>query len=94
MEATGQESVSALQDNAGQCRTMQDSAGQCRTVQDNAGQCTASAHVHKITNVPVFFIWGLDVMIFMQANPYLGRLEGVGGENLDFFGPKWHSLRS
>jgi hypothetical protein len=30
----------------------------------------------------------------MGANPLLGLLEGVGPENLDFFGPKWHSHRS
>jgi hypothetical protein len=31
-------------------------------------------------------------MILMRKNPLLRPLEGVGSENLDFFGPKWHSL--
>jgi hypothetical protein len=35
-------------------------------------------HVHKITNVHVFFIWRLDLIILMRANPLLGPLEGVG----------------
>jgi hypothetical protein len=30
-------------------------------------------------------------MILMRANPLLGTLEGLSPENLDFFGPKWHS---
>jgi len=42
----------------------------------------------------LFFIWHLDLMILMWSHPLLGPLEGVGPENLDFFGPKWHSLRS
>jgi len=46
------------------------------------------SQVHKITNVPVV----LDLMILMRANPLHGQLEGVGPENLDFFGPKWHML--
>ncbi len=33
-------------------------------------------------------------MILMGANPLFGPLVGVGPENLDFFVPKWHSLRS
>jgi hypothetical protein len=28
-----------------------------------------------------------DITILMQANPLLGSLEGLGPENLDFFGP-------
>ncbi len=35
---------------------------------------------------------GLDD--FDAGNPILGPLEGVGPENLNFFGPKWHSLCS
>ncbi len=31
-------------------------------------------------------------MILMRENPLLGPLEGVGPENLDFFGPKWSRL--
>jgi hypothetical protein len=34
------------------------------------------------------------VMILMGANSLLGPLDGLGLENLDFFGPKWHLLRS
>ena len=52
-----------------------------------------TTHVHKITNVPVVYM-GCDIMSFMRANRFRGPLEGVGPENLDFFGPKWHSLRS
>jgi hypothetical protein len=33
-------------------------------------------------------------MILMRANPFLRPLERGGPENLDFLGPKWHSLRS
>jgi hypothetical protein len=33
-------------------------------------------------------------MILMGANPFSGPLAAMGPENLDFFGPKWHSLCS
>ncbi len=33
-------------------------------------------------------------MVLRGETSLLGALEGVGPENLDFFGPKWHSLRS
>jgi hypothetical protein len=33
-------------------------------------------------------------MILMGANSLLGPLAGVGPENLDFFGPKWHFFAS
>jgi hypothetical protein len=40
-----------------------------------------------------FFIWSLYSMVLKwRANLLLGALEGVGPGNLDFFGPKWHSL--
>jgi hypothetical protein len=32
-------------------------------------------------------------MVLRRANSLLGALEGVGPGNLDFFGPKCHSLR-
>ncbi len=35
-----------------------------------------------------------DAMVLMRENTCGGQLEGVGIENLDFFGPKGHSLRS
>ncbi len=34
-----------------------------------------------------FFIWRLDLLILMRANPLLGPLEGVNPENLVFLGP-------
>jgi len=37
-------------------------------------------HLHKITNVPVFFIWRHYFTLLMRANPLLGPLEGVGPE--------------
>jgi hypothetical protein len=40
-----------------------------------------------------FVIWRLDLMILMPENPLPRPLE-VGPENLDFFGAKWHWLRS
>jgi len=40
-------------------------------------------HVHKITDVHVFFIWRSDLMILMGANTLLGPLEKMGPENLD-----------
>ncbi len=48
-----------------------------------------------IKKLPIylFFIWRLDLMLLMGTNPLLGPLEGVGPEILDFFGPRWHSLR-
>jgi hypothetical protein len=54
---------------------------------------TGEKQTKIITNVPVF-IWHLDLMILMWENPLLGPVEEVGPENLDFFGPKWHLLRS
>jgi hypothetical protein len=33
-------------------------------------------------------------MILMRTNPLLRPLEGVGPENLNFFGIKWHSFRA
>jgi hypothetical protein len=48
-------------------------------------------HVHKITNVTVFYIWRLDLIILMHdfdaANPLLGSLEGVGPEISTFLCP-------
>jgi hypothetical protein len=38
------------------------------------------------------FLWRLYLMVFRSATSLLRALEGVGPENLDFFGPKWHSL--
>ena len=43
-------------------------------------------HVHKITYVPLIDT-ALYVMCLMGANPFLGPLEGLGHESLDFFGP-------
>jgi hypothetical protein len=43
-------------------------------------QNTSETHVHKITNVPVFYL-ALELMILMVANPLLGLLEGMGPEN-------------
>jgi hypothetical protein len=42
--------------------------------------------VHKITNVPVVYM-ALILNGFEAWNILLGALEGVGPENLDFFGP-------
>ncbi len=51
---------------------------------------------HEVQNTPgaklvylklpiyLFFIWRLDLMIFIGENPLLDPLEGVGPENLDF----------
>jgi hypothetical protein len=33
------------------------------------------------------------VMVLRGATSLRGALEGVGPENLDFFGPKWHSRK-
>ncbi len=40
------------------------------------------------------FLWRLYLMVLRGATSLLRALEGVGPENLDFFGPKWRSLRS
>ncbi len=40
-------------------------------------QLQQKTHVHKITNVPVFFYY-IRRLDLMEANPFLGRLEGVG----------------
>jgi hypothetical protein len=37
-------------------------------------------------NVPVVYM-ALDIIVLMQANPLQRSLEGVGPENLDFYGP-------
>ncbi len=42
----------------------------------------------------LFLYLALDLMILTRANSLHGPLEVVGPENLDFFGPKLHSLRS
>jgi hypothetical protein len=52
-----------------------------------------STRVHRTTNVPVVFM-ALYVMILRGATSLVRALEGVGPKNLDFVGPKWHSLRS
>jgi hypothetical protein len=52
-----------------------------------------STWVHKTTNVPVVFM-ARYVMILRGATSLRGALEGVGPENLDFFGPKWHERRA
>jgi hypothetical protein len=59
---------------------------------NNTPQHTTTLHnntqVNKTTNVPVVFM-ARYVMILRGATSLLGALEGVGPENLDFFGPKW-----
>jgi hypothetical protein len=46
-----------------------------KCVRNTEYSCSKS-HVHKITNVLVFFIWRLDLMILMGANPFGEPLEG------------------
>jgi hypothetical protein len=48
--------------------------------------------VHKITHVPVFYM-AIGLNDFDAGKLITRPLKGVGHENLDFFGPKWHSLR-
>jgi hypothetical protein len=50
------------------------------SVQNTEYSCSKT-HVHKITNVLVFFIGQLDLIILMGANPLLGQLAGVGPRN-------------
>jgi hypothetical protein len=69
---------------------------QYTTTHNNRQQQTTTLHnstrVHKTTNVPVVFMV-LILNGFEGCNIItLGILRG-GPENLDFFGPKWHSLR-
>jgi hypothetical protein len=40
---------------------------------------TSETHLHKITNVPGFYL--TNDVILMGANPLLGPLEGVGPSN-------------
>ncbi len=40
------------------------------------------------------FLLRLYFIVLRSATALLGALEGVGPENIDFFWPKWHSLRS
>jgi hypothetical protein len=45
----------------------------------------------------LLFLWRLYLMVLRAATSLLSftrALEGVGSENLNFFGPKWHSLCS
>ncbi len=52
---------------------------------------TAPQHYDNLTiNVPVVFM----ARILRSATSLRGALEGVGPENRDFFGPKWHLLCS
>ncbi len=51
----------------------------------------AKTHVHKITNVPVFYM-ALGLNDFDGGESTLGPLEGLGHENLNFLGPTWHWL--
>jgi hypothetical protein len=44
-------------------------------------------------NAPVVYM-ARDVLILMRANPFRGPLEGVGPENIDFFGPRNGNERS
>jgi hypothetical protein len=66
------------------------------TTHNNTQQHTTTVHnstrVHKTTNVPVVFM-ALILNGFEECN-IITRGIGSGGPNLDFFGPKWHSLRS
>jgi hypothetical protein len=50
------------------------------------GMATSETHIHKITNVQygTFFIWCLNLMTLMGADPLLGPLKGVGPQNLVF----------
>jgi hypothetical protein len=54
---------------------------------------TSKTNVHKITYVPVFYMT-LGLHDLMGANTLLRPLEEAGPENLNFFGAKWHLLRS
>ncbi len=49
-----------------------------------------SFHRITISVLVVFMAW--YVMVLRSATSLRGALEGVDPENLDFFGPKWHSL--
>jgi hypothetical protein len=49
----------------------------------------SKTHVHKIINVPVFYM-ARELNGF--NDPLLEPLEGLGPENCDFFGPKLHSI--
>jgi hypothetical protein len=54
---------------------------------------TSETNVHKNTNVPVFYT-ALGPNDFYAGKSITRAIGwgGVGPENLDFFGPKWHSL--
>jgi hypothetical protein len=40
----------------------------------------------------LLYIWRLYLIVLRRATSLFGAMERVGPENLDFFGPKWHSL--
>ncbi len=44
--------------------------------------------------LPMYLFLYMALGLLMGANSLLGPLEGVGTENLDFLGLKWHSLCS
>ncbi len=58
----------------------------------------SKTHAHKTHNIQYSKEYKIQkliyILILMPANPLLGPLEGEGPENLDFFGPKWPSIRS
>jgi hypothetical protein len=68
---------------------------QQHTTTDNNTQQQNTTAVGYI-KLPMYhlFLWRLYLMVLRSATSLLGALEGVGPENLDFFGPKWHSLHS
>jgi hypothetical protein len=61
------------------------------TTQNNTQQHYTTAL--RYIKLPMYhlFLWRLYLMVLRGATSLLGALEGVGPENLDFFGPKWQN---
>jgi hypothetical protein len=55
--------------------------------QNNSTQQHTTAHGYIKLPMYQLFLWRLYLMVLMSATALLGALEGVGPENLNFFGP-------
>ncbi len=54
------------------------------------GSGNLDIYVHETTHGPLIDT-ALYVMVFMRANPLLGKWEGLSPRFSTFLGPKWHS---
>jgi hypothetical protein len=78
--------------NTQQHTTTHNNTQQHTTTDNNTQQHYTTAPGYIKLPMYQLFLCRLYLMVLRSATSLLGALEGVGPENLDFFGPKWHSL--